>query len=175
MNRILTRTRTLASIGALCLLAASGCGYTLKTAVPSHIKTLAIPVFANNSVEFGLADEVTQSLVEGFLQDRHLRIVSERDANAVLRGTILSYQNRVFGYTRQERATEYEVVLVVQVSLRDVVKNRDLWKEDALAVRTTYNVSPVGTGDVARTESDANKDVIQKLSDQVVSRTVQGW
>ena len=175
MNRFLIRARTWASVAALCLLVPAGCGYTLKTAVPSHIQSLAIPVLANNSVEFGLADEVTQSLVDGFLQDRHLRIVSERDANAVLRGTILSYRNRVFGYTQQERATEYEVVLVVQVTLRDMVKNRDLWKEDALTVRTTYNVSPVGAGDVARTESDARRDVIQKLANQVVSRTVQGW
>jgi len=152
-----------------------GCGYTLKSAVPSYIKTLAIPVVQNNTVEYALADEVTQSLVDGFLADRHLSLVSERDANAVLRGTIVSYRNRVFGYTREERATEYEVVLVVQLTFRDLVKNRDLWKEDALTVRTTYNVSPVGTTAEARTEADARSEVVRKLTDQVVSRTVQGW
>lgn len=178
MERILTRARTGAAAGVLavlCLLLPAGCGYTLKSVLPSSIKTLAIPVLANNSVEFGLADEVTQALVNGFLADRHLKIVTERDANAVLRGTILSYTNRVFGFTQQERATQYEVVLVVQLTFRDVVKNRDLWKEDALTVRTTYNVSPVGAGDVPKTEADAKQQVIQKLADQVVSRTVQGW
>jgi outer membrane lipopolysaccharide assembly protein LptE/RlpB len=168
-----------AAAAALLLAAAAawlpGCGYTLKSAVPSYIKTLAIPVFQNNTVEYGLADEATQALVDGFLADRHLQIVSERDANAVLRGTIISYRNRVFGYTREERATEYEVLLVVQITFRDQVKKRDLWKEDALAVRTTYNVSPVGATGEARTEADARREVVQKLADQVVSRTVQGW
>ena len=161
---------------ASILLAASGpgCGYTVRSALPSHLKTLAIPVFVNNTVEFALADDITQAMVAGFLADRHLRIVQERDADAVLRGTVAAYRNQVFGYTSTERATEYEIVLTVQVSFRDMIKNRDVWKEDALTVRTTYNVVPVGT-EPAKTEADGRKDVIQKLTDQIVSRTVQGW
>jgi len=54
------------------------------------------------------------------------------------------------------------------------VKNREIWKEDALTVRTTYNVVPVGA-EAAKTETDGRRDVIQKLADQIVSRTVQGW
>ena len=160
---------------ALILLATpAGCGYTVRSALPSHLKTLAIPSFGNNTVEFGLSDDITQSLVSGFLADRHLRIVQERDADAVLRGTVVAYKNQVFGYTSQERATEYEIVLTVQVTFRDMVKNHDLWKEDALTIRTTYNVVPVGS-QPARTETDGRNEVIQKLTDQIVSRTVQGW
>jgi outer membrane lipopolysaccharide assembly protein LptE/RlpB len=171
-NRLAARP-TVAALTAGCLL--SGCGYTLKSTIPSYIKTLAVPVVQNNTVEYALADEVTQALVDGFLAEPHLRIVSLRDANAVLRGTIVSYRNRVFGYTREERATEYEVVLVVQITFRDLVKNRDLWREDAFTVRTTYNVSPVGAAGEARTEADARREVIKKLADQIVSRAVQGW
>jgi outer membrane lipopolysaccharide assembly protein LptE/RlpB len=152
-----------------------GCGYTLKSAVPSYIHTLAVPVFQNNTVQFGLADQVTQALVNRFLGNGSLRIVSERDADAVLRGTITDYRNQVFGYTQQERATEYEVILTAQIVFRDQVKKRDLWKEDAFTVRTTYNVSPVGTSGEARTEADAQQEVANKLADQIMSRTIQGW
>jgi outer membrane lipopolysaccharide assembly protein LptE/RlpB len=173
--RVGTRFKQSVLAGAAVIsLATAGCGYTVSGSLPSHLKTLAIPIFANSTVEFGLADDITQSLVGGFLADRHLRIVQERDADAVLRGTVVSYQNRVFGYTATERATEYEVILVVKVVFRDMVKNRDIWKEDALTVRTTYNVVSVGT-EPAKTEADGRRDVIQKLSDQIVSRTVQGW
>jgi hypothetical protein len=58
--------------------------------------------------------------------------------------------------------------------LRDQVKNRDVWKEDEMIVRTTYSVVAVGSTP-AQTETDGRKDVIQKLTDQIVSRTVQGW
>jgi len=161
-------------IALILAAAAPGCGYTVRSSLPSHLKTLAIPIFGNNTVEFGLADDITQSLVNGFLVDRSMRIVQERDANAVLRGSVVAYRNQVFGYTSSERATEYEIVLTVQVAFRDMIKNRDVWKEDALTVRTTYNVVAVGT-EPAKTETDGRKEVVQKLTDQIVSRTVQGW
>ncbi|HLF05772.1 MAG TPA: LptE family protein [Thermoplasmata archaeon] len=166
--------------GLVWVVALGGCGYTVSSTLPSHLKSLAIPTFANSTVEFGLAEDITQSLVNGFLADRRLQIVQERDANAVLRGTVAIYKNQVFGYTTTERATEYEIVVVVKIVFRDMVKNRDLWKEDALTVRTTYNVVPIGVDAEgkpapAKTEADGRRDVIQKLTDRIVSRAVQGW
>jgi outer membrane lipopolysaccharide assembly protein LptE/RlpB len=169
--------RTAGILPLFCFVLATalpGCGYTVSSTLPSHLKTLAIPTLANNTVEFGLADDITQSLVNGFLADRRLQIVQERDANAVLRGTVVLYKNQVFGYTTTERATEYEIVMVVKVVFRDMVKNRDAWKEDAMTVRTTYNVVQVGA-EPAKSEADGRRDVIQRLTDRIVSRTVQGW
>jgi outer membrane lipopolysaccharide assembly protein LptE/RlpB len=166
--------RSLAAAIAAAAVAVSGCSYTVSSVLPSHLKTLAIPVFGNKTVEFRLADDVSEAITNAFIADRRLRISRERDADAVLRGTVLTYKNQVFGYTTQERATQYEIILVVQVAFRDQVKNRVLWKEDQLAVRTTYNVVPLGN-EAAKTETDGRRDVIQKLADQIVSRTVQGW
>jgi len=166
--------RTLAAAIAAAAIAASGCAYTVSGVLPAHLKTLAVPVFGNNTVEFRLGDDVTDAITNAFIADRRLRIARERDADAVLRGTVLTYKNQVYGYTTQERATEYEIVLIVQISFRDQVKNRILWKDDQLAVRTTYNVVAVG-GEAAKTETDGRREVIQKLADQIVSRTVQGW
>ena len=87
---------------------------------------------------------------------------------------MLAYRNRVYAYTTQEVATQYEIIMAVKIVLRDQVKNRDLWKEDEMTVRTTYSVVAVGATP-AQTEADGRKDVIQKLTDQIVSRTVQGW
>jgi len=160
---------------AVALLSASSCAYSVRNnTLPSYLKTVAVPTFGNNTVEFGLSDDITQSLVNGFLNDHTLKIAQERDANAVLRGTVVAYKNQVFGYTSTERAKEYEVVLTVSIGFRDLVKNKDLWKDDAMTVRTTYNIDPVGA-EPAKTEADGRRDVIQKLTDRVVSRTVQGW
>lgn len=159
---------------AVLLAWTSGCGYTVSSVLPSYLHTIAIPTFANNTVEHGLADDITQALINSFLANRRLGSERERDADTVLRGTVLSYRNRVYAYTSQEVATQYEILLTVKVSFRDQVKNREVWKEDALMVRTTYSVVPVGS-EPARTEADGRRDVIQKLADQIVSRTVQGW
>ena len=166
------RRLTLALLAGAVLQA--GCGYTVSSVLPTHIKTIAIPTFANNTVENGLAGDVTESLINGFLTDKRLRLERERDADSILRGTILAYRSRVYAYTSQEVATQYEILLVAQVAFRDVQKNRDIWKEDELTVRTTYNVVAVGS-EPAKTEADGRKDVIQKMTDLIVSRTVQGW
>jgi outer membrane lipopolysaccharide assembly protein LptE/RlpB len=166
--------RWLRTLSAVLLVWAPGCGYTVSSVLPSYIRTIAIPTFANSTVEHALADDITQALINSFLADRRLRLERERDADAVLRGTVLSYRNRVYAYTSQEVATQYEILLTVKVSLRDQVKNREIWKEDALSVRTTYSVVPVGS-EPAKTEADGRREIIQKLADQIVSRTVQGW
>ncbi len=166
--------RRVAALLAAAMVAGAGCGYTVSSVLPAHIRTIGIPTFTDNTVEHGLADDVTQGLINGFLADRRLRIERERDADSVLRGTVLAYKNRVYGYTQQEVATQYEIVLAVKVVLRDQVKNRDLWKEDEMTVRVTYSVVAVGEAP-AQTEADGRKDAIQKLTDQIVSRTVQGW
>ena len=168
--RVLTR----ALLTLVLAVGAPGCGYTLSSVLPAHIKTIAIPTFGNNTVEHGLADDVTQALIDGFLADKKLRLERERDADSVLRGTVLAYRNRVYAYDPNEVATQYEILLIVQVTYRDVVKNRDLWKENEMIVRTTYHVVPVGA-EPAQTEADGRSDVIQKLTDLVVSRTIQGW
>ena len=166
--------RSLAAAIAAAAIVGSGCAYTATGVLPSHLKTVAIPVFANNTVEFRLADDVTDAITNAFIADRRLRIGRERDSDAVLRGTVLVYKNQVYGFTTQERATQYEILLVVQVEFRDQVKNRVIWKEDQLAVRTTYNVVAVG-GTPAQTETDGRAAVVQKLAEQIVNRTVQGW
>ena len=175
MPRAISR-RSRAAALALILGAAlqAGCGYTLSSVLPAHIKTVAVPTFGNNTVEAGLAEDVTQALINGFLADKRLKLERERDADSILRGSILAYRNRVYAYTSQEVATQYEILLVAQVAYRDVQKNRDIWKENELTVRTTYNVVAVGS-EPAKTEADGRRDVIQKLSDLIVSRTVQGW
>lgn len=168
-------SRLLLRLGlGLALAFVSGCGYTLSSVIPGYIKTIALPVFQNSTVEFGIAEDVTRALQDAFLANGRLTTAGEKQADSVLRGTVLSYRNQVFGYTQQERATSYEVVLSVRVAYRDLVKSRDLWKEDALTVRTTYNVVAQG-GEPARTETEARADVVKKLADQIVSRTVQGW
>jgi outer membrane lipopolysaccharide assembly protein LptE/RlpB len=142
--------------------------------IPGHIKTIAIPVFQNSTVEFGIAEDVTRALQDAFLANGRLTTAGEKQADSVLRGVVLTYRNQVYGYSQQERATSYEIVLTVRVTFRDLVKSRDIWKEDALTVRTTYNVVTLGS-EPARTETEARAEVVRKLADQIVSRTVQGW
>ncbi len=158
------------------LLAGAGsCGYTTSPALlPSHLKTVAIPVFENGTTEYTLEQDITEAVIDAFVKDNHLRVVDERSANSVIRGKITAYKNSVFGFSAADRAQEYRVTITCSVTFKDLVKNREVWSEPELTKTANYYVVPV-PGDSARTELDGRKEAIAKLADEILSRTVEGW
>jgi outer membrane lipopolysaccharide assembly protein LptE/RlpB len=168
------RARTGAAI-LLGALAASSCGYTTSPALlPPHLKTIAIPVFENTTPEYSIEQDITQAVITRFVQDNHLKVVDERSANAVLRGRVVLYRNAVFGFSNATEANEYRVTITVAVTMKDVVKNREMWKDDNLVKTSNYYVVDV-PGQKAETELDGRKDAIQKIAEEIVARTVEGW
>ncbi len=170
----LSRPRALMLAGAVAFLAGS-CAYTTSTALlPSHLKTVAVPVFENATSEYTLQQDITDVVLARLVQDNHLRVVDERSADCVVRGKIVGYKNAVFGFSTQNRAQEYRVTITVSVVFKDQIKNRELWRDDAMIKTANYYVQDV-PGQTAKTELDGRKEAIQKIADEILSRSTQGW
>lgn len=158
---------------ALCGLVA-GCGYTASPALlPPHLKTVAIPVFENATPEVRIEEEITNAVILRFVQDNHLKVVDEKTANSVIRGKVTQYKNAVFGFTNNATSNEYRVTLAVEVTFKDLVKNRELWSGE-IVKSANYYVQDV-PGQTAQTELDGRKEAINKISDEILSRSVEGW
>jgi len=152
-----------------------GCAYTTSPALlPSHLKTLAIPVFENGTPEYTLERDVTDAVIARFVADNHLKIVDQRSADAVLKGRINVYKNAVFGFSQAAQAQEYRVTIECAVVFKDQVKNRELWSEEHLVKTANYYVVDT-PGSPAKTEIDGRKEAITKLAEEIVARSVQGW
>ena len=174
-SRTPATTRVVSTCLAALALLCGSCAYTTSTAMlPAHLKTIAIPVFENATAEHTLEQDVTQAVIERFVRDNHLKVVDERSANAVLRGKIAGYRNTVFGFSATTQAQEYRVTITVSVTLKDVVKNREMWKDENLTKTVNYFVVDV-PGQTAKTELDGRKEAIQKIADEILSRSVEGW
>ena len=174
MHEPLNRTRLLL-LGAVFVL--GSCGYSTSPALlPSHLKTVAIPVFENETSEYTLEQEITDLVIQRFVADNHLKVVEERVAQGVIKGKIVEYRNSVFGISAGSaaRAEEYRVTITVSVVFKDLVKNRELWADPAIQKTANYYVTDV-PGQPARTELDGRKEAISKIADEILSRTVQGW
>ncbi len=157
------------------LLGAGSCGYTSSPALlPSHLKTVAIPVFENATTEYTLEQDVTNAVIDRFVRDNHLRIVDERSANSVIQGKIIGYKNGVFGFSAANRSQEYRVTITCSVVFKDLVKNREIWNEPNLVKTANYFVVNV-PGDSARTELDGRKEAIAKIADEILTRSVESW
>ena len=170
--KILTR---LLLLGAVFVL--GSCGYSTSPALlPSHLKSIAIPVFENETSEYTLEQEITDLVIQRFVADNHLKVVDERAAQCTIKGRIIEYRNSVFGISAgtTARAEEYRVTITVSIVFKDLVKNRELWSDPALQKTANYYVTDV-PGQTARTELDGRKEAISKIADEILSRTVQGW
>lgn len=132
-----------------------------------------MPTFENATTEYTLDQELTQAVVQRFVRDNHLRVVDEKSANCVVRARITQYKNSVFGFSDAALAQEYRVTIAVQVTFKDLVKNRELWT-DELVRTANYYVQDV-PGQTARTEIDGRKEAIDKIADEILTRSVEGW
>ncbi len=134
---------------------------------------MAIPVFENGTPEAQLEQELTDAVIQRFVRDNHLKIVDERSANAVIRGRVTQYKNAVFGFSNSAQANEYRITIGVTVTFKDLVKNRELWS-DQVVKSANYYVQDV-PGQTAKTDLDGRKEAIEKIADEILSRSVEGW
>lgn len=153
----------------------SGCSYSPNPALfPSHLKTIAVPVFQNRTTQPALEEEVTTAVVNRFIRDSKLRVVAEDQADLVVTGAVVGYRNAVFGFNAREQAQEYQVAVTASVTVRDRIKNRELWKDDNL-VRTANYFVTTASGQTPQTEAGGRASAVDKLVDAILNRTVENW
>lgn len=150
-----------------------GCAYTASTLLPSHIKTVRIPVARNSTERFGLERSLTDALTAAYTRDNSVRVVTGA-ADAELAVAITTYRNDVFSFSASEEAGEYQVTLVVSATFSDLVKNKELWKGEAVTGTQRYRLTVQGTTDPAA-QASADSSAVRKVADDIVARTIQGW
>ena len=83
----MTRRGALATLAAVLLVPLSaGCGYSLRGNLPGHLKTVAVPVFANRTREPAVENIITRAVVEAFTTNGRLHVVRPEEADAILEG-----------------------------------------------------------------------------------------
>jgi len=137
----------------------SGCGYHLigqGNEALSGIHYIAIPYFANKSFEAGLERYVTEALVDEFVKSRRFSIVAERDADAVLRGTIEQFKETATAFDKDDYALEYRASLKLDATLEMKDTGEVLWRTRELHHFEDYRVAP----EIAATEANKNQAII---------------
>ena len=82
----------IALLGLVCSLAA-GCGYHTAghaVTIPDAVQSIAIPAFVNQSPTYKIEQLLTAAVVQEMTTRTHYRVISSGDADATLRGTVLS-------------------------------------------------------------------------------------
>lgn len=151
---------------AFIIFILTGCGiYSFSgSTLPSHIKTVAVPLFEDKTTEFGIDQKFTDGLIDAIIEDNTLKIADPRSADALVRGEILRIEDRAGQYNEQEAASDYRVTITAKVAFEDVKKRQILWEE-------TWTQWGSYTDD----REAGIDEAVKKLSTEILNRTVSGW
>ncbi len=115
-----------ASVALMALaLATTGCGYHTvghPVALPQDVHTIAVPGFVSQSQTFRIEQIMTDAVVREFNTRTQFHVIHQAntDADAVLRGTVLSASTTPLAYDSQTgRVASALVTVSMQVTLTD--------------------------------------------------------
>ena len=158
----------------VALLGIAGCGYHLAgtgSSLPSHIHTIAIPVFSNSSSEPEIERELTRSVRDSFIRDGRLRVADKNRADLVMKGKLTYYNLRAVSFSTSDVATEYWVELRADIEVFDQVKNKTFLKQNLF---TKWDFT--SSADVANSESArlvALDEAYRELGNRLVSLVIE--
>ena len=114
------------------LLWGGGCGYQFSSKgaeFPKDVKTVFVETFANRSRDMGFESEIASALKSELRQRGQLRVVDRLEqADAILSGVVRSFDSRVLSVNREDEVLQFEMVLVIDMSLRRRVPDELLWR-----------------------------------------------
>ncbi|UCB56803.1 MAG: hypothetical protein JSV30_06320 [Candidatus Omnitrophota bacterium] len=176
----------------LAIACMQGCGYTAGSLLPSHIKTIHIRPFRNKieltgelrqeeyrfrSYRTHLETDITKEVISRFINDGHLQVIDEKNADVVLEGELIDYLSQPVRYgSDNETVEEYRISIVCSVKLNDIKENKLMWQESRIIGDTTYSDSDQSQARGYYTsESTAVSSAVSDLARRIVNRTIEGW
>jgi hypothetical protein len=156
---------------SLLLVALTACPYGFTGGgLPSHIRTVAIVPFENQTATPELPRELTDALRTRLHDRLGLRDASESKANAIVRGTIQRYEIDIpIGYSannKQATTAKRLLQLVVDIEMVDQVTGKTLWQRKGLLAEGQYE---------ERGEADGRKQAIDRIVTDVIEGAQSQW
>ncbi len=149
----------------------TGC-YSFKGgSVPPHLKSIAIPLFDDQSGfgEAGLREDFTNKTIEKFIKDNSFELTDARVSDSKLECTIVSVQNNPSVIAAGEAVTKWKITVTVRVVFNDLKLKRNIFDKQ-ISNWTEYEVA---TGPQAR--QSAVQSTIDKLTEDILLETVANW
>lgn len=183
MRRINTTTETFqrSFFGLVLVIAGvlTGCGYALvgrTSSLPEDIKTIYVEALKNQTRRSQLEQILTRALTDEFVKRRRFEVVSSyRDADAVLSGTVTSFNVRpvAFGST-EGRAREFEIVINAKMNFKRTDNDDVLWQQDHYFFRELYEADIDEAAFFSR-EDEAIEEVALKFAETLIIDVLEGF
>lgn len=161
--------RVLGVFGILFVLFAHCSYYSFKGSLPPHLETVAVALFENQTSEFGLAENLTDYVIDEFTRDGSLSLADASMADVLIEGTILSVRDQAGTVTANESVRDIKVYITVNVACTDQVKRQEMWQSRI----TKFGIYDPAEGSQARQQ--AYEQAYEEISEDILNKTVENW
>ena len=156
---------------AALILTATGCGYTLVgrgSSLPESIKVVQFTTLENRTPQVELEQRFSAAINRELVSRGRFKVQASADgANAVLSGTVLAFNLYPVAFDAQGRATDYQVQVTANVSLKTLPDDKAIWENPAFTFRDNYQFSAT-----AASYTDLVNDAIDRVSDRFAQSLV---
>lgn len=153
------------------LLAACGVRYGFSEgAFPAHVRTMAVLPFENQTASADLQNELFQSMRRRLQQQLGVRDAPQERADALVRGTILSYDADVpvafSADPRQTVSARRRLQITIDVEILDQTTGKTLWQKKGLRAEGEY---------AERAEPEGRRQAIEKIVNDIIEGAQSQW
>jgi len=138
--------------------------------LPSHIRTVAIAPFENQTATPELPREITEALRIRLHDRLGLRDASEARANAIVRGTIQRYEVDIpIGFRANDKSAttaKRMLQLVVDIEMVDQVTGKTLWQRKGLLAEGQYE---------ERGQAEGRRQAIDRIVNDIIEGAQSQW
>jgi hypothetical protein len=146
------------------------CGYYSFTgSIPSDIKTVAVPLFDDNTSFPGVRELLTNKVIDAFITENVLQVVPESKADLLITGTILSIQEKAAIITTGEEVDQFEVYVNVKVKCLEVKTGKVWWE------KTLRRFGVMGGLENMDARNEAIEIATTEITQDVLDNTLANW
>ena len=174
--RIRARYRTVV-LGLIAAATLASCGYyRTSSRTAGDIKKIAIPYLKNETPEPEIELEITDKIIEGIIKDNTLEVVADSEADAILEGSVIDYQNVPFTFNKVPdasdiQAEQYRLLVGLRISLFNPAENTYIWENKNIRAQADYYLETTSDQDY----DHALKEVYREIVESILSTTIQEW
>jgi len=150
----------------LCLFVfTTSCIYSFKGTGGALVESIAVEQLENKTNQAGIADRVTELVVDALVADGRIDVVSPSSAESILSGALTGYRRTPKAFDESDQVSEYAVTLTVQLTLSKRESEQEIWQE-TFSQEGTYNVA-------TETEEDGQSRATDLIVTDILNKTTR--
>ncbi len=160
----------------LLALLLAGCGYVVGSPFRPDVRSVAVPIFQNDTFRKGVEFQLTEA-VQKEMQQRGLQIAEEPYADTRLTGKIVEIQKQVLTESAFDDPRQLQLQYAVVIQWEDLRTGRYLAEQKILL--PPEDTAFFGQGqfapEVGQSLATAKEEVVQRIARQIVNRMEMPW